>query len=229
MNYPTSWLTSMSIGEKIACEVRLKIIRGDISIGSVLSENHLAQEFGASRSPVRDALRVLANEGLIRLERMGAVVLGLSKKDMEELYDVRILIETYLLKTISKTDQTRLSLELNKVIDKMTLAMEHRNPIDFSYQDLIFHELIVIESKHERLLRVWYSLKPVVLTALLVATTKRFEEDYDEIQQLIDKHTLIIDALLSQDDDLIEQTLLNHFQDTRTTVYDSLWKEDIQE
>ncbi|MFJ7975089.1 GntR family transcriptional regulator [Peribacillus sp. JNUCC 23] len=228
MNYPTSWLTGVSIGEKIACEVRLKIIRGDIAVGSVLSENHLAQEFSASRSPVRDALRVLANEGLIRLERMGAVVLGLSKKDMEELYDVRILIETYLLKALSKTDPTNLSLELTKVIDKMTLAMEHRNSIDFSYQDLFFHELIVIESKHKRLLRVWYSLKPVVLTALLVATTKRFEKDFDEIQLLIDKHRLMIDALLSQDDHLIEQTLLEHFQDTRTTVYDSLMKDDLQ-
>ncbi|MFJ5621346.1 GntR family transcriptional regulator [Peribacillus loiseleuriae] len=228
MNYPTSWLTSMSIGEKIACEVRLKIIRGDIAVGSVLSENHLAKDFGASRSPVRDALRVLANEGLIRLERMGAVVLGLSKKDIEELYDVRILIETHLLKTLSKTDQKSLSQELSKVIDKMTMAMKHRNPIDFSYQDLFFHELIVIESKHERLLRVWYSLKPVVLTALLVATTKRFEMDYDEIQLLIDKHKLIIDALLSQDDHVIERTLLEHFQDTRTTVYDSLMKEDSQ-
>ena len=78
MNYPSEWLQSHAIGEKIACEVRLRIITGEIPKETILSENKLASEFSASRSPVRDALHVLANEGLIRLERMGAVVLGLT-------------------------------------------------------------------------------------------------------------------------------------------------------
>jgi GntR family transcriptional regulator of gluconate operon len=224
MNYPTSWLNDQSIGERIACEVRLLIIKGDIEAGTVLSENHLAQEFSASRSPVRDALHVLESEGLIRLERMGAVVLGLSDEDVEELYDLRMLVETFVLKKLCKTDQTKLLSELKKVMDKMSLAMDHRDAVEFSYQDLYFHELIVKEANHARMLRLWNSIKPIVLTALLVATSKRFTNHFDEVQKLIDRHQLIIEAIKSKDKEVIDQTIADHFDDTRTTVSTSLKK-----
>lgn len=222
MNYPTEWLKNQSIGEKVACEVRLKIIEGDIKAGTVLSENQLAHEFSASRSPVREALRVLAGEGLIRLERMGAVVLGLTKKDIEELYDVRILIETFVLKKISQTDQSGLINKLKKVMDKMSMAMTHRDAVEFSYQDLYFHELMVEEAGHMRLLRLWNDIKPIILTALYVATTRRFTDHFDEVDRLIDRHQLLIGALESKDDAVIERTLADHFEDTRTTVLTSL-------
>lgn len=82
--------------EAIACELRLRIISGTLRPGEILSENRIAADFDSSRSPVREALRTLSNEGLIRLERMGVVVIGLKIKDVEELYDVRFLIESFV-------------------------------------------------------------------------------------------------------------------------------------
>ena len=81
----------------LACELRMRIISGMIENGTVLSENKLAADFEVSRSPIREALKILASENIIRLERMGAVVVGLTDKEIKEIYDVRLLIETFVL------------------------------------------------------------------------------------------------------------------------------------
>jgi len=227
MSYPEVWLKDRSLGEKIACEVRLQIIKGDIETGTVLSENQLASLFAASRSPVREALRVLANEGLIRLERMGAVVLGLKEKDIEELYDVRMLIESFVIKRIKKDDQEKLIAQLKMVMDKMSMAMNHKDAVEFSYQDLYFHELIVKKANHGRMLKLWNDIKPIILTALFVATTKRFEQHFDEVERLIGRHQLIIKAIQSNDEAVIEGIIAEHFDDTRNTVFASLGRKTI--
>ena len=74
--YPAKWIANASMGVRLACELRMRIISGMIEKGTVLSENKLALEFEVSRSPIREALKILASENIIRLERMGAVVVG---------------------------------------------------------------------------------------------------------------------------------------------------------
>lgn len=102
MRYPSAWLEGNSLGELIVSDLRLQIIDGTIARGEILSENKIAAQFKSSRSPVREAFKTLSNEGLISLERMGAVVLGLSSKDKDELYDVRYLIESFVQENLAK-------------------------------------------------------------------------------------------------------------------------------
>ena len=80
--YPSKWLAKASAGDRVAYELRMRIISGLIESGTVLSENKLAADFAVSRSPIRDALKILASENIIRLERMGAVVIGLTEKEI---------------------------------------------------------------------------------------------------------------------------------------------------
>jgi GntR family transcriptional regulator of gluconate operon len=218
MQYPSEWLQGASLGEKISCEIRFKIINGDIVPGTILSENQIATEFGTSRAPSREALKTLANEGLIRLERMGAVVLGLNATDIEELYDVRFLIENFALQRLLKNYDERKVKMLNEIIDKMKIAAKHYNFIEFSYYDVQFHDTIISGANHTRILHLWKNIRHIVLTALLVATKQRFEREKNEIQRLIDMHKLIVNALITRDKNYTEETLQEHFQDTLKTV-----------
>jgi GntR family transcriptional regulator of gluconate operon len=222
LQYPSSWLQGHSLGEKIACELRLQIIKGSIKPNTVLSENQIAAEFGTSRSPVREALKALSNEGLLRLERMGAVVLGLTAKDIEEIYDVRFLIETFILERLSMGHHEQLVDTLHKTIDKMEMAAKHANFIEFAYQDLYFHEIMIQEANHMRILHLWNNIRHIVLAALLVATERRFKGEIHEINTLMDKHRLIIKALLSRDCNYIKQVVQEHFEDTRKSVNNAL-------
>ncbi|NHN31456.1 GntR family transcriptional regulator [Paenibacillus agricola] len=224
MQFPAIWLHGDSLGEKISCELRLRIINGTISPETVITENQLAAEFGTSRSPIRDALKTLSNEGLIRMERMGAVVIGLNLKDMKELNDVRFLIEEFAIQTLSDTYNELKIKELQHIIDKMKLAANHDEPVQFAYYDLLFHETIIRSAQHTRILHMWNHIRYVVLTTLLVATERRFFNNKPAIQPLINRHKLIVDALVSRDHSYINRIVREHFLDTKKTLDESLFQ-----
>ncbi|MBW5448591.1 FCD domain-containing protein [Cohnella sp. CFH 77786] len=217
--YPKAWLQGASFGESIACQLRLQIIDGTIKAGEVISENKVAADFGMSRSPVRDALKTLSNEGLIRLERMGAIVLGMSLGDVEELYDVRYLIESFAQQRIAGEDNAKLLALLRQTIDKMELAVKHQDAETFSYLDFSFHEAIVKEAKHRRVQHLWNSIRQIVLTVMLITTEEVFSEGEARILSVIDKHRTILRALETRDVGVIGQVVREYFADSRVTLH----------
>ncbi|AWB46723.1 GntR family transcriptional regulator [Paenibacillus sp. CAA11] len=222
MQYPASWLQGVSLGESIASELRLQIIKGSIEPGQILSENRIAADFGTSRSPVREALKVLSAEGLIRLERMGAVVLGLSLKDIEELYDVRYLIEGFAQASLAGSNQEGLIAQLKKITDKMQLAAKHNDPEEFSLQDLTFHETIIHEANHSRILHLWNGIRHIVMAVLLITTEEIFTKGEAHLEMVIGKHLRLIEGLESRDKERIQQEVNAYFTDSRHTLQRSL-------
>lgn len=222
LQYPSVWLNNTSLGETIACELRLRIINGTIKTGEVISENWVASEFGTSRSPVREALKTLSNEGLIRLERMGAVVIGLDIADVEELYDVRFLIESFVQQRLAQTDVTELLGSLQRIVDKMELAMKHNDAVEFSYQDLSFHETIITAAEHNRILHLWKSIRPIVMTVMLITTDEIFSKGEQKLHAVIEKHYRIMKGLESQDKKVVELVVREYFADSRKTLHTSI-------
>ena len=75
-HYPVAWQEGMTKGEALAAEIRLQIVKGTIQTDTLLTENQVAKQYNVSRSPVRDAFKLLQTDQLIQLERMGAKVLA---------------------------------------------------------------------------------------------------------------------------------------------------------
>lgn len=222
LQYPSAWLQNASLGETIACELRLRIINGTIKNGEIISENWVASEFGTSRSPVREALKTLSSEGLIRLERMGAVVIGLNITDVEELYDVRFLIESFVQQRLTQTDVEGLLGNLQRIVDKMELAMRHNDAVEFSYQDLSFHEAIIMAVDHNRILHLWKSIRPIVMTVMLITTEEVFSKGEEKLHTVIDKHRTIMKGLESRNRDVVKQVVQDYFADSRKTLHSSI-------
>ena len=87
-------MASESAAARIASQLRAEILHGDLAPGSKLAQVGLAERFGVSRIPVRDALAILAGEGLAQpLSNATAVVTRMSVEELQELYDLRELIE----------------------------------------------------------------------------------------------------------------------------------------
>lgn len=222
MRYPSAWLQGSSLGESIACELRLQIINGTIKQDEKLSENRIAADFNTSRSPVREALKTLSNEGLIRLERMGAVVLGLSMQDLQELYDVRYLIESFAQQRLASVDHESLLANLKQIIDKMELAIKYKDPVEFSHLDFRFHESMIVEAKHTRILHLWRSIRHIVLTVMLMTTDVVFAEGETKLLQVIEKHRVIIQAIESRDVNVIQKVVQEYFADSNVTLHSSI-------
>lgn len=106
--------------ERVASVVRTAIASGIFEPGEHLSQDRLARLFDVSRMPIRSVLRQLESEGLVELHaHRGATVRSLSLEEISDLYEMRILIETFALrKTVAAIDETQV-LELDRLAGEL--------------------------------------------------------------------------------------------------------------
>ncbi|WP_307892990.1 GntR family transcriptional regulator [Bacillus swezeyi] len=220
--YPEKWLSRASTGVRVASELRMRIISGMIESGTILSENKLAAEFSVSRSPIREALKILASEKIIRLERMGAVVIGLTEKEIEEIYDVRLLMETFVFERLGKANVDELATDLSKILEMMKISIKYKDADEFSFQDVLFHETIVRSINHSYILMIWNNLKPVMESFILLSMRARLKEKYEDFERILDNHELYIQAIKTKDRALMIKSLHQNFDDVQDKVED-LW------
>ncbi|WP_147804728.1 GntR family transcriptional regulator [Alkalicoccus halolimnae] len=223
MKFPVDRMNTSSKGEEIAALLRYEIISGQIKPGDTISENSVASLYNASRSPSREALKILKSEGLLELKRLGAEIVGMSLEDIEELNDIRFLVEGFAMKECAKKQTASLVASLNFIVEKMRIAIEEKDFVELAFQDIAFHEAIIKASEHKRILHLWNSIDKVIITALLIATEKRLatEENFEEF--LIQKHLNIIHSIKKGIPDEIESDLQEHFLDTRASVNRSVF------
>lgn len=220
--YPEKRLAKASMGEKVVTELRMRIISKDIKDETVLSENQLAKEYQVSRSPIREALRVLINENLVRPERMGAVVIGISEKDIEEIYDIRLMIESFVFQRLLKKENAQLIGELNKIIEMMKIAVKYNDVDEFSLLDIEFHETIIQSINHDYMAMLWSNLKPVMECLILLSMRYRIKENAEDFDRVIKNHDLIIEAITNKDSELIKQAFYQNFNDVQNKV-ENIW------
>lgn len=213
MTYPEEWLTMASTGERVGADLRMRIIARDIEKDTKLSENQVAREYGVSRSPVRDAFKVLEKEGLIRLERMGAVVVGMSAAGIDEIYDIRLMIESFVFERVLHRDNEGLVRELRQISEMMRIAVKYEDADAFSLKDVAFHEAIVKSIGHQYILMLWTNLRPVMECLILLSMRKRMRDDVADFDRVLKNHDLLVEAIEKKDRKIAEQAFYQNFND----------------
>jgi DNA-binding GntR family transcriptional regulator len=95
---------TIPVRERVYEHIKASILSGHLNPGEKLTEEHLAKTLGVSRTPVREALHKLDSEGLIKVrKKRGFVVSRDSKEEVEELFELRSILEGYALRVISET------------------------------------------------------------------------------------------------------------------------------
>lgn len=215
-------LSQASSGEKIAADLRLKIIEGYYRPHDKLTENQLAQLYHTSRSPIRDAIKILASENLIQTERMGVTVIGLSNKDIEEIYDIRLMIESFVFERLLKMDVTNLLQSLKKSLAMMEVAVQFQDAVEFSQHDMMFHQSLIHFIQHQQILYLWQNLKPTMEALVFISMRRRMNDDADDFRRVISNHAQYIEAIEKKDRDLFKQVMHLNFDDVDSHI-DSLW------
>ncbi|WP_125100567.1 GntR family transcriptional regulator [Leucobacter chromiireducens] len=130
---------SISASERVASDLRLMILAGEILPGERIVQEDLAERFGASRLPVRDALRLLEAEGLVTLvANTGAWVAKLSLEECEEVYQIRERVEPLLL----RMSVPGLNPAVISRLHELVVAMRETDSIEeFLRLDRDFHSL----------------------------------------------------------------------------------------
>ncbi|GAA0488647.1 gluconate operon transcriptional repressor GntR [Salinibacillus aidingensis] len=220
--YPEQRLGSSSMGERVAADLRMRIISNDIEKETLLSENQLSKEYQVSRSPIRDALKLLEKEDLIELKKMGAEVIGITEKDIEEIYDVRLMIESFVFRRILNKDNQQLILELQKILEMMKIAIKYKDATEFTFKDIEFHETIITSIQHRHIGILWANLKPVVECLVLLDMRHRMQENYEDFERVIANHELFIQAIEKKDEQLVEEAFYKNFNDVQKQS-EGLW------
>ena len=101
---PSSRLRESALYEQVAERLREKIFNRELEPGSWIDEQRLAAEYGISRTPLREALKVLAGEGLVTMKlRRGAYVTEVSERDLAEVYHLLALLESDAAMVVAQT------------------------------------------------------------------------------------------------------------------------------
>jgi GntR family transcriptional regulator of gluconate operon len=145
----------VGLGEKVADALRSMIVTGQLAAGVRLVEGPLAEQFGVSRGPIREAFKELESEGLIESSRRGAFVIGMSTDDIRELYTLRETIEQFAVDLLIKRGDAVDWTSLETQVDRMQRAADSNDHGAFSEADVLFHSLVYEASGHRRLLDVW--------------------------------------------------------------------------
>lgn len=156
-----------ALWETIVETLRRAIILGELPPELHLEEPALAQKFGVSRIPIREALVRLEHEGLIRVEpRRGAFVAGMTEADVSDLYAFRLLIETYAVQRASGRIAPDTLARLDELVDQMERAIDEGRPQDMAEADVDFHREIVVVAQSRQLLAAWERIAGIVATIL---------------------------------------------------------------
>ena len=191
--YPEQWLGGMSKGEGVAAEIRLQIVSGEIEVDTLLTENQVAKQFDVSRSPVRDAFKLLQTDQLIQLERMGAKVLQFGDQEKKELYDLRLMLESFAFSKIKHIDRAPITKEMRKHLEMMKVAVKFEDAGRFTQHDIQFHEAMINASNHQYLQTFWNHLKPVIETLVLLSMRHRMEQDKADFERIHSNHEVFIE------------------------------------
>lgn len=221
--YPEKRLSKSSIGQQVAADLRMRILSRDLTNGTVLSENGLSEEYNVSRSPIREALRVLEREDLVQLNRMGAKVIGITEKDMDEIYDVRLMMESFVFKNLlERENNDKLLQELNKILEMMKVAIKYKDADEFSFRDIEFHETMIRSIQHRYIWILWSNIKPVMECLILLDMRHRMKNNDADFDRIIKNHQLLIQSIEEKDMQLVEEAFYKNFRDVKKKS-DGLW------
>jgi len=134
---------SNSLRVKVFKEIEKDILNGVFSPGDSLIEHKLSTELGVSRTPVREALRQLELEGLVKtVPNKGAVVVGVSQKDIEDIYAIRMQIEGLAAKWSAENINDEELAALREVVELQEFYVEKGDYLQVWHLDNRFHEII---------------------------------------------------------------------------------------
>lgn len=174
----------LSAEEAVTAALRDAILSGTLGPGHRLAQAELAEQLGVSRIPLRDALRRLEEEALVRIDgRRGAWVTALTMRDVAEIYELRIMLEArcvrYAVENLSDEEARRL-LELSKAMDTAERdAVEGRATRRKFYDELYSH------ANRPRMRRLILQLRDNVGRYHLIQDANHSHEGHSALRQCL--------------------------------------------
>lgn len=208
---------SISIADQIFEQLERDILSGNYARGELLTELRLSEELGVSRTPIREAIRRLEQENILEEAGRGVTVVGISKQDMLDMYEIRIRIEGLAAEWAAKriTDE-----ELGQIRDTLELQRYYTEKSG-SHSDQIknldsqFHELVYRACGSRALTDTLIGLHKKMTKFRMASVSKQ-----SRALQSVEEHEAILAALSAHDAAAAGEAMTAHVVNARDRMRD---------
>lgn len=185
--------------------MRQRIFRRELEPGSWIDELRIAEEFGISRTPLREALKVLAAEGLVTMKvRRGAYVTEMSEKDLHDVYHLLSLLESDAAGVVART-ATAAQLQTLHTLHAELAAAVHDSDLFFALNER-FHMQLLEMADNRWLIQMVGDLRKVMKLNRHNSLLKQ-----GRIEESLAEHATVLAALTARDTQATVQAMQTHF------------------
>jgi DNA-binding GntR family transcriptional regulator len=199
-----NYLTSLR--GKVFNQLQNDILNGLYQPGDSLIETKLSEELGVSRTPIREAIRQLELEGLVQsFPNKGAVVKGISSKDIEDIYTIRMLIEGLAARWATEKITPEELDELKEAVELEEFYTIRNDTEHLLKSDSRFHEIVYKACKSKPLIHTLSTFHHYVQRARVASMSSP-----GRAQQVLEEHKAILNAIIGGRAEMAEKLATEH-------------------
>lgn len=213
MNAPNP-IAPLALYQEVAERLRQRIFTHELKPGTWVDEQALAEEYGISRTPLREALKVLAAEGLVTLKpRRGCYVNQVSETDLDEIFGVMSLLESEAARLAAEKAGPADLASLRALHDELERAAAARDINRFFEANQAFHRKVQDVAGNGWLTHVVEDLRKMIKLS-------RHHSLFGDgrLEQSLEEHRALVAALLARDADTAGQRMREHILSGRTAL-----------
>jgi DNA-binding GntR family transcriptional regulator len=209
-----------SIQERVASGVRSQITSGRLESGAALSEIALAEEFGVSRTPVREALKQLQTEGLVTIRpRVGTFVTSPSRLEINELFEMKEILEGAAARLLAARGEIPELAALRTNVAKADDAVARGDAATYAGLVEEFHELIIIGAGNSKLAQHYRMMMNQLAYSRLVQTSLSLPGRLVESES---EHHRLIEIISDKDATTAERMMREHVRASQQALLDAM-------
>ncbi|MCR4924431.1 MAG: GntR family transcriptional regulator [Lachnospiraceae bacterium] len=202
--------------------LRQAILIGELKPGERLMEIHLAKKLGVSRTPIREAIRMLELEGLVTMvPRKGAEVARISADDMRDVLEVRRSLDSLAVLLACDRIKDSEKEDLKKAEKVFEDAIKTKDATAIAQADVKFHDIILVASRNKRLLQMVNNLAERVYRYRL-----EYVKDKRNHERLITEHRLIMENIFAGEKDEAKKAIEIHIDNQEKNIIKQLSEEN---
>ena len=198
---------TVSLADQVFEHIERDILSGKYERGEIITESKLSTELGVSRTPIREALRRLEQEHLIEESGKGSIVIGISEKDLEDIFLIRKQLECLAASMAAKNHTDEQLAELKETLELQEFYVTKADTEHVKYMDNKFH-------------RILYKLTgSTVFYDTLVPLHRKIQkyrraslQSKSRAKESVLEHRKVYEAIASRDEDLAAKTVLEHIE-----------------
>ena len=210
----------LPLREVVFKTLRNAIVHGEFEPGERLMEVTLAKRLGVSRTPVREAMRMLELEGLVvMIPRRGAEVARITAKDLSDALEIRMALEDLAAGLACKRIDDEGRARLRQVCDDFKRAVNSKVIPEIVDADVAFHNAIMDVTNNQRLINMAQSLREQVYRYRV-----EYVKDFSYHDKLVAEHEALMNAILDGDVDKAKEITRKHIYDQEQIVIANVTK-----